>query len=103
MHYMFTLKVVGKKNNEMRSEAEGVDEKGVSWLPGLKQITRVIVAMSCIHTLHTNILFFSQILLNARFLFVVYFGQKNKTSGLKILSLMYLMKRCVPFKLLFFI
>lgn len=31
MHYMFTLKVVGKKNNEMRSEAEGVDEKGVSW------------------------------------------------------------------------
>lgn len=91
---MFTLKVVGKKNNEMRSEAEGVDEKGVSWLPGLKQITRVIVA---------NILCFPQILLNARFLFVVYFGQKNKTSGLKILSLMYLMKRCVPFKLLFFI
>lgn len=101
--YMFTLKVVGKKNNEMRSEAEGVDEKGVSWLPGLKQITRVIVTMSCILTLHTNILCFPQILLNARFLFVVYFGQKNKTSGLKILSLMYLMKRCVPFKLLFFL
>lgn len=46
MQYMFTLKVLGKKNDEMRSEAEGVDEKGVSWLPELKQITRVIETMS---------------------------------------------------------
>lgn len=30
MHYTFTLKDVGKRNDEMRSEAEGVDEKGVS-------------------------------------------------------------------------
>lgn len=59
---MFTLKVLGKKNDEMRSEAEGVDEKGVSWLPELKQITRVIETMSCIFTLHTNLLCIPKIL-----------------------------------------
>lgn len=73
---MFTLKTVGKKNDEMRSEAEGVDEKGVSWLPELKHITRVIETMSGIFTLHTNILCFPQILL---FLFCfVFFARKTK-------------------------
>lgn len=78
MHYMFTLKIVGKKNDKIRSEAEGVDEKGVSWLPELRHITRVIETMSCIFTLHTNILCFPQILLNARFLFVGFFARKTK-------------------------
>lgn len=73
---MFTLKIVGKKNDEMRSEAEGVDEKGVSWLPELKHITRVIETMSGIFTLHTNILSFPQILL---FLFCfVFFARKTQ-------------------------
>lgn len=79
MHYTFTLKDVGEKNDEMSFEAEGVDEKGVSWLPELKHITKVIETMSCIFTLHTNILCFPQILLNARFLFVVlFFARKTK-------------------------
>lgn len=36
MYYMFILKVFGKKNDEMRFEVEGVDEKGVLWLFELK-------------------------------------------------------------------
>lgn len=76
---MFTLKVLGKKNDEMRSEAEGVDEKGVSWLPELKQITRVIETMSCILTLHTNLLCIPKILHFVCLFFL--FCQKNKTSG----------------------
>lgn len=55
---MFILKIVGKKNDEMRFEVEGVDEKGVLWLFELKYIIRVIEIMSCIFIFYINILCF---------------------------------------------
>lgn len=80
MHYTFTLKDVGKKNDEMRSEAEGVDEKGVAWLPELKHITRVIETMSCIFTLHTNIICIPKIL---HFFVCFFFARKTKLQDKK--------------------
>lgn len=55
---MFILKIVGKKNDEMRFEVEGVDEKGVLWLFELKYIIRVIEIMSGIFIFYINILCF---------------------------------------------
>lgn len=74
MHYTFTSKDAGKKNDEMRSEAEGVDEKGVSWLPELKQITRVIETTSCIYSPFQHIMYSSDI---ALFCFFVLSDKQN--------------------------
>lgn len=69
MYYMFILKDVGKKNDEMRFEVEGVDEKGVVWLFELKYIIRVIEIMSCIFIFYINIICIFKIL----YFFVCFF------------------------------